>query len=166
MDLKKRIEEDFKKAIKEKNALEVSVLRLLKAAILNKEKEKHYRLSLEKKTSISDKEIILSEEEISEIILAEIKKRKEAILEFKKGKREDLIKKEEEEIKILEKYLPPQMPISELKELIKKIIEKVEAKDQKDMGKVMKELVPKIKGKTDLKEASELVKKLLSSHGN
>lgn len=165
MDLKQKIEEDFKKAVKEKKTLEISVLRLLKAAILNKEKEKYYKLSLKNQTSLIQTPL-LSNEEVSQIVLAEIKKRKEAILEFQKGKREDLVKKEKEEIEILERYLPPQLSISELKELIKKVIEEVKAKDQKDMGKVMKELVPKVKGKADMNLVSQLVKEMLSFYGN
>jgi len=109
--LKSKIEEDFKSALKEKKEIEVSTLRMLKAAVFNKEKEKRYKLSKEKPDLNGEeleKESQLRDEEVIEVISSEIKKRKESILEFEKGKREDLIKKEKVEMKILQSYLPEQ----------------------------------------------------------
>jgi uncharacterized protein YqeY len=165
MSLKEKIDEDLKRAMKEKKEREVSTLRLLKAAIFDREKEKRYKISKEKeelKEEELEKESQLSDEEIIEVIHSEIKKRKEAILEFEKGKREDLVKKEKEEIEILKNYLPEQLSEKEIEKLAKEIIEKVGAKDIKDMGKVMKELMPKVKGRADGALVSKIVKELLS----
>lgn len=163
--LKDKIEADFKKALKEKKELEVSTLRLLKAAIFNKEKEKRYKIAKEKPelgVEELEKESILSDEEIQEVLFFEVKRRKEAILEFEKGKREDLVKKEKEEMEILKRYLPKELSKEEIEKIAKETIEKIGAKEIKDMGKVMKELVRKLKGKAEGATISEIVKNLLS----
>lgn len=165
MLLKKKIEEDFKKALKEKKEIEVSTLKLLKSVIFNREKEKRYKLSKEK-PGLSKEELEknsqLTDEEIIEVIFSEIKKRKEAILEFSKGKRLDLVEKETKEKEILEKYLPEQLSEEEIKKLAKEIIDKLGAKEIKDMGRVIRELMPKVKGKTDGSLVSKIVKDLLT----
>lgn len=166
MVLKKKIEEDFKRALKEKREIEVSTLKLLKAAIFNKEKEKRYKLSKEKselKPEELEKESYLTDEETLDVILSEIKKRKETISLFEKGKREDLVKKEKEELEILEKYLPEQLSKEEIEKLAKEIMEKTGAKGLQDMGKVMVELMPKLKGKAEGSLVSKIVKELLTS---
>jgi hypothetical protein len=163
--LKIKIEEDFKSALKEKRKTEIATLRMLKAAIFNKEKEKRYKLSQEKPELTGEeleKESKFIDEEVMSVISSEIKKRKEAILEFQKGKREDLMKKEKAEMKILQSYLPEQLPEKEIKKLAKESIEKVGAKNLKDMGKVMSELMPKLKGKAEGSLVSKAVKELLA----
>jgi hypothetical protein len=163
--LKIKIEEDFESALKEKRKAEIATLRMLKAAIFNKEKEKRYKLSQEKPELTGEeleKESQLSDEEVMSVISSEIKKRKEAILEFQKGKREDLMKKEKAEMKILQSYLPEQLPEKEIKKLAQESIEKIGAKNLKDMGKVMSELMPKLKGKAEGSLTSKIVKELLS----
>jgi len=163
--LKTKIEEDFKNFLKEKKETEVSTLRMLKAAIFNKEKEKRYKLSQEKpelNEEELEKESKLSDEEVVGVISSEIKKRNEALLLFEKGKREDLIKKEKSEMKILQNYLPKQLSEEEIKKLAKEVMKKVGVKDIKDMGKVMSELIPKVKGKADGGLVSKIVKELLS----
>jgi hypothetical protein len=176
--LKEKIEEDFKKALKEKRDIEVLALRLLKNAIFNKEKEKRYKLARqnfeeqnlgglsqekpELKVEELEKESQLIDEEVIEVISSEIKKRKESILEFEKGKREDLVKKEKKELEILQKYLPEQLSEEEIKKLAKEVIEKVGAKELKDMGKVMAELMPKVKGKAEGSTVSKIVKESLT----
>jgi len=170
MTLKTKIEENFKKALKEKREIEVSTLRMLKSAIFNKEKEKRYKLSKagtrEAGAELSEEELEkgsqLTDEEVIEVISSEIKKRKEALLLFEKGKREDLVKKEKTEIKILERYLPEQLSEEEIKKLAKEVIERVGAKEPKDMGKVMAELMPKVKGRAEGGLVSKIVKELLS----
>ena len=164
--LKGKIEEDFKNAFLGKRDIEVSTLRLLKAAILNKEKEKRYKISKGKpelKPEDLEKESQLVDEEVIEVISSEIKKRKESILEFEKGKREDLVKKEKTELGILEKYLPEQLSEEEIKKLAKEIIAKVGAKEIKDTGRVMAELMPAVKGKAEGSLISKIVRELLSS---
>jgi uncharacterized protein YqeY len=133
----------------------------LKAAIFDREKEKRYKISKEKeglKEEELEKESQLSDEEIIEVIHSEIKKRKEAILEFEKGKREDLVKKEKEEIEILKNYLPEQLSEKEIENLAKEIIEKVGL----NFGMVMKEIMPKVKGRAEGALVSKIVKELIS----
>jgi len=164
MILKTKIQEDLMEAVKKKAELESLVLRGLSAAILNKEKEKRYKLSKEKE-ELTEKELEkdsqLTDEEVIEVISSEVKKRKESILEFEKGKREDLVEKEKKELEILQKYLPEQLSEEEIKKLAKEAIEKVGASDQKDMGRVMAELMPKIKGRAEGNVVSSIVKEIL-----
>jgi uncharacterized protein YqeY len=173
--LKKQIQENLNSALKEKKELEVSVLRLLSAAIFNKEKEKRYKLSkrkseveLEKMGKESkeaeelEKESTLIDEEVIDVISSEIKKRKEAIVEFEKGDREDLVKKEKAEMEILTEYLPEQLSEEEIKKLATEVIGKTDAKEIKDMGKVMASITPQVKGKADMSLVSKIVKESLT----
>jgi len=164
MIFKTKIQEDLIEAVKKKAELESLVLRQLLAAILNKEKEKRYKISKEKE-ELAEKELgkesQLTDEEVVEVISSEAKKRKESILEFEKGKREDLVEKEKKELGILKRYLPAQLSEQEIQKLAKEVIEKVEAKEPKDMGKVMAELMPKIKGRAEGSLVSKIVKELL-----
>jgi uncharacterized protein YqeY len=165
MFLKEKIEQNLNSALKERKAIETSVLRMLLAVILNKEKEKRYKLTKEKpelKEEELKKESQLTDEEIIEIISSETKKRKDAVLEFEKGKRIDLAEKEKKEIEILQKYLPEQLSKEKIKKLAAESIKKTQAKEQKDIGKVMTELMPQIKGKADGGLVSKIVKELLS----
>ncbi len=164
--LKGNIEENFKKALKGKREIEISALRMLKLAIFNREKEKRYKLSKDKpdlKDEDLEKESSLTDEEVIEIIFNEIKKRKESLFLFEKGQREDLVRKEKAEMEVLKKYLPEQLSEEEIKKLAKEIIEKVGVKDIKEMGKVMAELMPRVKGKIEGSLVSQVVKELLIS---
>lgn len=165
MLLKEKIREDLKKAIKSKTEKESSVLRMILAAILNKEKENRHKLSKEKPElgpEELEKESQLSGQEVVEVISSEAKKSKEAIVEFEKGGREDLVEKEKGEIEILRKYLPEQLPEEEVRKLAKEVIEKLGVKELQDVGKVMKELMPQLKGKADGNLVSSVVKELLT----
>ncbi len=164
MTLKEKIQTDLKTAVKEKNETFTSALRLLLAAVLNKEKTKRYKISQEKPDLTEDKlvkESQLTDEEVIEVISSEIKKNKEAIVDFEKGEREDLVEKEKAAIEVWQKYLPEQLSDQELKKIIKEAIEKVGAKEAKDMGRVMAELMPQIKGKAEGSQVSKIVKELL-----
>jgi len=164
-NLKEKIEKDFKKALKEKNEIEISTLRLLKNEIFNREKEKRYKIAKEDpqlKEKELEKESQLTEEEIKKVILSEIKKRKEAISEFEKGKREDLVEKEKKELKILKRYLPDLLSNEEIEKIVKEVIEKIKPQGMKDLGKVMKEVMIKVKGKAEGGEILKIVKKFLS----
>lgn len=163
--VKEKIETNFKQALKERREIESSVLRMLKAEIFNREKEKRYSLSKEKPDLSSEeleKQSLLIDEEVLKVILSKIKKSREAIVEFEKGKREDLVKKEKEEIKILKKYLPSQLSEKEIRKMGKEVIGKIRAKDIKDMGRVMSELMPKIKGRAEGSLVSRIIKEILS----
>jgi len=165
--LKEKIRENLNSSLKEKKELATSVLRLINAAILNKEKEKRYKISKEKpageiKEEELEKESQLTDEEIIDVISSEIKKRKESIVLFEKGGRQDLADKEKKEAEILGKYLPEQLSEEEVKKIVEETVKKVGAKEIKDMGKVMAELMPKIKGKADGFLVSKIVKELLA----
>ena len=162
--LKETIFQNLNSAVKEKRVLEVSVLRQLLAVFLNKEKEKRFKLSKEQPDiSVSDleKESVLNDEEAVKSISSEAKKRKESITEFEKGGRKDLVEKEKKELEILEKYLPKQLEEDEIKQLVKQAIEKTGTKSIKEIGKVMAELMPQIKGKADGGLVNKIVRELL-----
>ena len=173
--LRQKIEKDFKEALLKRDSFLISTLRLLRAIIFNKEKEKRYRLLQElprekweeiKKESRQSKELDkksqLSDEEIIQVINSEIKKRKEAILQYERGKRKDLAEKEKKEISILESYLPPPLSDEEIEEMAKKIILEQKAKSIKDLGKVMKELMPSLKQRAEGERVIKIVKNLLT----
>lgn len=155
MELKKRIQQDLNSALKEKRELEVSVLRQLLAAILNKEKEKRFKIKEEKDVQLTDEEVI-------EVISSEAKKRREAIELYVRGSRPELAEKEKKELEILQRYLPEQLSEEEIKKLAKEAINKTGAKEIKDMGRAMAELMPKVKGRADGSLVGKIVKELLS----
>ena len=99
--LKEKIKQDLNNSLKENNQIKVSTLRLLLAAVFNKEKEKKYKERLKEEVGLTDEEII-------KVISSEAKKRKEAISEYEKGERKDLAKKEKAELEVLKNYLPQQ----------------------------------------------------------
>jgi len=169
MILKTKIQKDLNQAVKKKEEVRSLVLRSLLAAILNKEKEKRYKLSKQKPELTEkdlEKESQLVDEEVIEVISSEVKKRKEAILEFEKGERTDLVEKEKKELEILQKYLPEQLSEEEIKKLAKEAIEKIGAKEPKDMGKVMAELMPQVKGRVEGAVVSRIVRELLTPKTN
>ncbi len=164
MTLRQHLSQDLKEAQLKKEELKVSVLRLFFASLNNREIEKRTKLSrsvpLEKLESQSQ----LTEEEVLEVMVLEAKKRREAIAGFKQGNRPAQVKKEEEELLILEAYLPPALSESELKRIIKEVIKETSAKTLNDLGQVMKELMPRIKkaGRADGHLVNRLVKEALS----
>lgn len=154
MALKQQIQDDLNESVLGKKELTSSVLRMLLSTILNKEKEKRYKLK-------KDEDVPLTDEEIIDVISSEIKKRRESIELYEKGGRKELADKEKKEAVILQKYLPEQMSEEDLKKLIKEAVKKTGAKTQKDMGRVMAELMPKTKGKADSSLISKIVKESL-----
>ncbi len=162
--LKEEIKGELTKAVKSKDKVACVTLRMLLAVILSKEKEKRYNIFKEK-PELNEKELndksSLTDEEIAGVVSSEFKKRKEAILEYEKGGRNDLADKERAEIKVLEKYMPEQLSKEEIERLAQEAVDKVGAQDIKDMGKVMAELMPKIKGKADGSEVNKIIKELI-----
>ncbi len=162
MELREKIKQDIKEALQNKEELRLLVLRGVNSAIQNKEIEKKTRLSkqeqaseeLEEKSKLTDKEII-------DVIFSEVKKRKDAIEGFKKGGRDKMIKKEQQELEILKQYLPEQMSQEQIKEEAKKVINEVNAASLQDVGKVMGALISKVKGKADGKLVNKIVVDLL-----
>lgn len=147
MKLSESISEDLKKAMKSRNELMVSCLRMLITAIKNKRVEKGNDLD---------------DNEIQAVISSQIRKGKEAAKEFRKGGRDDLAEKEEKEVNILFAYLPEQLSDDELEDILKKIISENSLAGMKDMGTLMKKAMAEIKGKAQGSKVSETAKKLLS----
>ncbi|MFH1894593.1 MAG: GatB/YqeY domain-containing protein, partial [Patescibacteria group bacterium] len=161
MPLKVKIQEDLKTALIGKKELELSVLRMLLAAVNNKETEKKTKIWKEKPEMSPEKiqkEADLRDEEIFDVISSEIKKRREAIEGFEKGGRKESADKERQELTILQKYLPEQMSEVKIKKLVAEAIKKSGAKEIKDMGKVMGIITAQIKGKADMAQVSRIVK--------
>ena len=171
--LKQKIHQDSTDALKSGDQFLLGTLRMLLASITNKEKEVRYKEKLNKEPELTDEQII-------EVITSEIKKRKDAIALYIQGKRPELAEREQKEIDILKKYLPAQLSEEELKKLVQESIAKTGAKEihpvksaeggapaeqfnrVKDMGKIMQDLMPKVKGKADSGEVSKIVKELLT----
>ncbi len=186
--LKQKIQSDATDSLKQGNHETTGVLRMVLTAIILKEKEKRYKISLghiqtgeakdlpaqagkpELGTSSSQaskeqdiiKESELNDEEIIGVIFSEIKKRKDAIVLYEKGNRQELADKEKKEIEVLQKYLPEQLSQEELGKLIQESIVSTGAKDIKDMRKVMSDITLKVKGRADNSEIAKIIKKLLS----
>jgi uncharacterized protein len=165
MLLKQNIKSNTIEALKLGDQFLVGTLRMLSASIVTKEKDKRYKISKEKPNATEEvlaKESELTDEQIIEVISSEIKKRKDAIVLYEKGNRPELADREKKEIEILKKYLPEQLSDEELRKLVKESITKVGAKEIKDTGKVMSDLMPKVKGKADNSEISKIIKEFLS----
>lgn len=168
MSLHERITKDLFLALKNHQAFKVRVLRMLQASIIGRQKEKRYRISKENPMLAEnefDKTSLLSDDEIIDLILSDIKKRREAALEFEKGGRRDLAEGERKEMEILQKYLPEQLSDEEIRELAIEAIKKIGVKELKDMGKVMADLMPRIRGKAEGGRVSGIVKELLTLSG-
>ena len=145
--LKEKLLEDLKQSMKEKNTNRKNVVQMVRAGILQVEK---------------DKGIQLKDAQVLEIIAKELKKRKDSLADFEKAKREDLINQVNEEISVLEEYLPKQLSDEELELKIQEIITKVGATTIKDLGMVMKEAKTEIGAQADGKRINEVVRKLLN----
>lgn len=143
-----RITKDIVDAMKNKDTLKLSTLRLLKGAI-----------DLEK---INKKLDTISDEDIVVIISKQIKTRKESIIEFEKGNRTDLIDQTKKEIEILSSYMPELLSEEEVTKIIDEAIVKVNASTIKDMGLVMKEVSTKLKGRADMSLVSSIIKNKLN----
>ncbi len=154
--LQEKIKKDLDGALKSGDKEKVSVLRMLWASLQDKEKKKKYELSL------NNEEVFLSEEEVIDIITSEAKKRRESIKEFRAGQREDLVVKEEAELKILADYLPEPVSEDDLIDIIKEVIKEMGVKDQKELGKVMSVVMSKVKGRADGGDVIRIAKGLLS----
>ncbi len=146
-DLKRSITDDIKAAVKSGDTVKKDTLRMLMAAVNNAEKAR---------------QSALENADILGIIAKEVKKHQESIDAFKQGGRQDLVDKEAAEMAILQTYLPEQMSRDDIVAAAKEVITAVGAQGPGDKGKVMKELMPKLKGKADGKEINEVVTELLS----
>ena len=145
-NLKQKLTDDLKQAMKAGDTIKRSILRLLMASINNAEKAR---------------QAALENPDILGIIAKEVKQHQESIESFKQGKRQDLVDKEEAEMAILRGYLPQQMSRDEIVAAVKQVISEAGAQGSGDKGKVMKELMPKMKGRADGKEINDVVTELL-----
>lgn len=145
--LKEKLLEDLKNAMKDKNVNKKNTIQMVRASVLQVEK---------------DKKIELNDNDILEVIAKEFKKRNDALVEYEKSGREDLINQIKEEMTVLEEYLPKKLSEEELTEKIKIIISNVGATSMKDMGIIMKQAKEELGVTADGRMINEIVKKLLS----
>jgi uncharacterized protein YqeY len=146
MSLQQRLDGDLKAAMKSSDSLKTSVLRMVKAAIKNKQ--------VEKRKDLSDEEII-------SVLSTLTKQRRESIDLFSKGGREDLAEKERQELAMLQLYLPGQLSPEDLDKIIIEAINESSAEGVKDIGKVMRLIMPRVQGAADGKVVNQRVKELL-----
>ena len=147
MALKERLDQDMKQAMREKAQLRLDTIRMLKSAI------KYREIELAK--ALDDAGVIA-------VAVGEIKRRRDAIEQYRAGNRQDLADKEQKEIEFLQAYLPQQLTEAEVRAKVDEAVKKVGAQGMKDMGAVMKALMPEVQGRADGKVVSDLVKARLS----
>ena len=146
--MKEQILEDLKMAMKNQDKEKLSVIRMVKGAITLEE--------INSKKELSDDDIVA-------IISKQIKTRKESIAEFEKGNRQDLIEQTQKEIEILNQYMPEQFSDEKVVSIIDEVFTKVNPTGISDMGKVMKEVTPLLRGKADMAFVSKVIKEKLSN---
>jgi hypothetical protein len=148
MGLRERLDEDLKAAMRQKDPLRLNTIRGLKSAVKYRE--------IELMKSLDDAGIL-------GVVASEIKRRKDAVEQYQAGGRPDLVEKEEAESRLLQAYLPQQLSAAELAAKVDEVIAQVGAQGPKDMGAVMKALLPQVQGRADGKAVSELVKQRLAA---
>lgn len=147
MPVRERLVEEMKEAMKARDEIRLSAIRLVRSTVKNKEIEKRRELD---------------EQEIAEVISSLVKQRRESIRMFKDAGRDDLVAKEERELEVLLTFLPRQLSPEELQALVARAVSETGASAPADMGRVMKALMPMVAGKADGKLVSDLVKQALS----
>ncbi|MBW6408507.1 GatB/YqeY domain-containing protein [Clostridium weizhouense] len=146
--IKDRLQEDWKAALKAKDKFRANTISTAKAAILLVEKTDNIKLD---------------EDEVINILAKEVKQRRESMLEFEKGNRQDLVDECKAELEILLEYLPQQLSEEEIKQIVEDSAQEMGANSIKDMGKVMSAIKPKIVGRADGKLVSQIVKEYLNN---
>ena len=146
--IKERLQEDWKNALKSKDKFRANVLSTAKSAILFVEKTDG---------------VTLEDDKVIEILAREVKQRREAMLEFEKGNRQDLVDDAKAEIEILLGYLPQQLNEDEILQVVKELATEIGANNIKDMGKLMSAVRPKVLGKADGKLVSQIVRDYLNN---
>jgi uncharacterized protein YqeY len=153
MSLKQRLETDLRTAVKAQDKMRVACLRMLKSKILEKE------VSFRGKRGA---DYVLTDEEAVEVIGSYGKQRKDSIESFRQGGRDDLVAKEQAELKIIQEYLPEQMSEDEIRSIVLEAIAEAGATSAKDMGAVMKVVMPRVKGAADGKLVNRIVREQLA----
>ena len=149
MNIKDRLVKDMKDAMRSGDKLRLSVIRMLRAAVKDEEIKK------------GGIKYNLSDEETLEVLARAAKQRKDAIAQYKKAQRNDLVEKETKELNIIQEYLPKQLTEEEIKKIVKETIDEVGASSPRELGKVMKILMPKVKGLADGKLVNQIVREFL-----
>lgn len=147
MSLVERLNQDLKLAMKNKDKLRLSVIRMAKASLQNEE--------INQGSTLSDEQVLA-------VLTRELKQRRDSLQEFEKVGREDLAAPTREEIQILLAYMPEQMGEDEIRRVVSETIQQVSAQSKKDLGKVMGALMPKVKGRADGALVNRIVQELLS----
>ncbi|RVU71698.1 MULTISPECIES: GatB/YqeY domain-containing protein [Lactobacillus] len=147
MSLSEQIMADMKQAMKEKNKIKLNTVRMIKSALMNEKIQLGHDLNPDEELTVLNREK---------------KQREESIEEYEKAKREDLVDETKKELAVVESYMPKPLSKEELDAKVTEAIKEVDAKGKSDFGKVMKALMPKIKGRADGKEASALVREHLN----
>ncbi len=147
MALKDQLDADLKSAMRDKDTVKLSVVRMLKSAIKYRE--------IELMKPLDDAGVLL-------VISQEIKRHRDSVEQYRAGNRQDLVEKEEGEIAVLQAWLPAQLTEAELRAKVDEVVARVKPTGPRDMGLVMKALLPEVQGKADGKLVSELVKARLS----
>lgn len=146
MTLKDKLKEDLKSAMKEKDTIRKNVVQLIKAGVLQVEK---------------DSKVTLDDDGVLDVIAKQLKQRRDSLPEYEKSGRDDLISQLKREMDILMEYLPPQLSHEELEAIVTQAVEETGAQSVKDMGKVMAAVMPKTKGRADGKEINRIARELL-----
>ena len=147
MSLKEKLAQDLKSSMKNKEIVRKNTVQLIRTAVLQVEK---------------DKKVTLDDEDILELIAKQLKQRKDALPEYEKSGREDLISQLKQEMEVLMEYLPKQLSEEELRPIVEEVVKAVGAASMKDMGKVMSAVMPKVKGRADGKMISDIAKSLFN----
>lgn len=153
MNLREKITEDMKDAMRSRDDLKLSALRMLQAAIHNKE--------IEKKGKTGGASGELTEEELIAVFRSEIKKRRDAAEGFEKGGRQESAEKERRESEILQSYLPAEMPDEELEKIVAEVVAGLGAVTKKDFGKVMGEVMKRVKGQASGDRVNKILNTIL-----
>ena len=146
MSIRERLEEDIRNAMRSRSQQRLEALRFLKSAINRVE---------------IDRRVTLDDDGITEVIVRQVKDRRDSIRMFQEGNRQDLVEKESADLAILEEYMPPQLGEEELLALIEETIRQVGAETIRDKGKVMGRLMPQVQGKADGQQVNAIVTRML-----
>lgn len=146
MALKEKLMEDLKSSMKSKDTIRKNTITMIRAAIKQKE---------------VDERIELDDQGVIEIISKQLKEKKNVIEDFKKGQRQDLVEQTEKEMEILLEYLPKQLSEDDIRKIVMETVKEVNASSMKDLGLVMKSVMPKVKGKADGNTVNKIVKEIL-----
>lgn len=155
MSLNDQLAEDLKQAMKAKDAVRLRTIRSLRAAL--KEKEIAER---------RDGEAHLSEEQVLAVVQKQAKQRRDAIAQYEPAGRDDLAAKEQEELEIIEAYLPEQLGDEEIRRVVQEIVAATGASSMREMGKVMSATMEQLRGRADGRRINEIARELLSGHGS